>query len=157
MVDENPHIDLNAIKTLYSRSLYSIDSYDTEPVNKQAKVSLKKVLVLVREHIESGDPLYEFLKGILGACRLNMTDINLVTSFRQHEDYRQIVQQYGASVVIMFGLEAADIRLPVFFPHYQVQRHDGVVYISSPDLAVIENDKPEKQKLWQSLKKAFSL
>jgi hypothetical protein len=157
MIDEKPLIDLNAIKTLYSRSLYSIDSYDTEPVSKPAPVTRKKVLVLVREHIESGDPLYEFLKGILGACRLGMTDINLVSSFRQHEDYRQLVQQYGAAVVIMFGLEAADIRLPVFFPHYQVQNHDGVLYISSPDLAMIENDKPEKQKLWQSLKKAFSL
>ena len=157
MPDENPYIDLNAIKTLYSRSLYSIDSYDTEPVNKQAPVTLKKVLVLVREHIESGDPLYEFLKGIVGACRLSMADINLVTSFRQHEDHKQIIKQYGASVVIMFGLEAADIRLPVFFPHYQVQSHDGVSYISSPDLATIENNKPEKQRLWQSLKKAFSL
>jgi hypothetical protein len=64
---------------------------------------------------------------------------------------------YGASLVIMFGVEAADIRLPVFFPHYQVQGHDGVNYMSSPDLAFIENNKPEKQKLWQSLKKAFSL
>jgi hypothetical protein len=157
MVDENPFIDVNTIKTLYARSLYSIDSYDTEPVTKPAPATPKKVLVMVREHIQSGDPQYEFLQGILGACRLSMADINLVTSFRQQEDYRQVVRQYEAFVVIMFGLEAADLRLPVFFPHYQVQNHDGVVYISSPDLAVIENDKPEKQKLWQSLKKAFSL
>jgi hypothetical protein len=157
MIDEKPTIDLKAISTLYSGSLYSIDSYDTEPVTKSAPVQKKKVLVLLRENIAPGDPLYEFLKGILGACRLNMADINLVPSFRQGEDYRQIIQQYGASVVIMFGLEAADIRLPVFFPHYQVQGHDGVMYISSPDLAMIENDKPEKQKLWQSLKKAFSI
>jgi hypothetical protein len=54
-------------------------------------------------------------------------------------------------------VEARDLKLPVFFPHFQVQGHNSITYISSPDLAVIENDKAAKHKLWQSLKKAFSI
>ncbi|HSF44594.1 MAG TPA: hypothetical protein VLA58_01245, partial [Chitinophagaceae bacterium] len=83
MTHEEPSIDLNAIKTLYSRSLYSIDSYDTEQVDKTVPVVPKKVLVLVRDPLQPGDPLYTFLQGILEACRLKMNDINLLPYSRQ--------------------------------------------------------------------------
>lgn len=157
MIDEEPSIDHNVLKTLYSSSLYSIDKNVKETVRKTEQVVKKKVLLLLHENLKEQDSLYSFLQGILGACRLKMDDVNLVPSFRQQDDYRRLAEKYGAAVVIMFGVEASDIQLPVFFPHYQVQLHDGVQYVSSPGLAVIENDKPEKQKLWQSLKKAFSL
>jgi hypothetical protein len=137
--------------------LYSIDKQEKKSEPGLEKINQKKILILLREHVLPGDPLYIFLQGILGACRLQMNDVNMIVSFRQNGDYQHLTSTYGASFVLMFGIEAADIKLPVFFPHYQVQGHDGVNYISSPDLAVIENDKPSKQKLWQSLKKAFSL
>jgi hypothetical protein len=157
MAADEPTIDINALRTLYSNTLYSIDKQEKTPDPETEKITRKKVLILLREHVLPGDPLYVFLQGILGACRLQMNDVNMVVSFRQDNDHLQLAEMYGASLVIMFGVEAADIRLPVFFPHYQVQGHDGVNYMSSPDLAFIENNKPEKQKLWQSLKKAFSL
>jgi hypothetical protein len=157
MTGDNATIDINAIKALYSNTLYSIDKQEKIPDPEPVQIRRKKLLILLREHVLPGDPLYIFLQGILGACRLQMNDVNLIVSFRQDEEYQLLAEKYGASFVIMFGVEAADIKLPVYFPHYQLQGHNGVNYISSPDLAVIENDKAAKQKLWQSLKKAFSL
>jgi hypothetical protein len=157
MAADEPTIDFNAIKTLYSNTLYSIDKQEKIPDQEPERIKKKNVLILLREHVLPGDPLYVFLQGILGACRLQMNDVNMIVSFRQDHDFQQLGDKYGASFVIMFGVEAADIGLPVFFPHYQLQGHNGVNYICSPDLAFIENNKPEKQKLWQSLKKAFSL
>jgi hypothetical protein len=81
----------------------------------------------------------------------------MINAFRQDADYQALEAEYGAVFVIMFGVEARDLKLPVFFPHFQVQGHNSITYISSPDLAVIENDKAAKHKLWQSLKKAFSI
>ncbi|HLO82660.1 MAG TPA: hypothetical protein VK166_16960 [Chitinophagaceae bacterium] len=157
MAADDEIIDLNTIRTLYSNKLYSIDKQEKKSEPASEKISPKKILILLREHVIPGDPLYIFLQGILGACRLQMNDVNMIVSFRQDGDYQQLISAYGASFVLMFGVEAADIKLPVFFPQYQVQGHNGVNYISSPDLAIIENDKPSKQKLWQSLKKAFSI
>jgi hypothetical protein len=157
MAAEDEIIDVNTLRTLYSNMLYSIDKQEKKSEPEPEKISQKKILILLREHVLPGDPLYVFLQGILGACRLQMDDVNMIVSFRQDGDYQQLTSAYGSSFVLMFGVEAADIKLPVFFPHFQVQGHNGVNYIASPDLAVIENDKPSKQKLWQSLKKAFSI
>lgn len=157
MANGEAQIDVNAVKTLFGNNLYSIDKEDKPEEVAGDQAVKKEILILLREHVLPGDPLYIFLQGILNACRLKMEDVNMLVSFRQDADFNTLRSRYGASLVIMFGAEAADIGLPVYFPHFQLQAHAGVNYISSPDLAVIENDKPAKQQLWQSLKKAFSL
>jgi hypothetical protein len=157
MATTGPSLDLNALKMLYNDVLYSIDKQVKPPSAALPAAVKKKYLILLFEHAIPGDPLYQFLTGILNACKIGEADANIISGFRQDADHLSLQAEYGARFVIMFGVEAADLKLPVFFPHYQVQAHNGITYISSPELAVIENDKAAKQKLWQSLKKAFSL
>ncbi len=157
MATTEPSLDLNALKMLFNQSLYSIDHQVKIPVRRQEDVVKKKYLVLMRESVAPGDPLYQFLTGILNACKIAVDETNMISAFREDANYQTLAERYGAGFVMMFGLEAEDLKLPVYFPHFQVQPHNGVTYISSPDLAIIENDKAAKQKLWQSLKKAFSL
>ncbi len=152
-----PLLNPGALRMLYGDSLYSIDKQDKKHPAESSPTAKKKYLMLMREHVVPGDPLYVFLTGILNACKINVIEVNMISPFRQDADYQTLSDEYGASFVTMFGVEAADIKLPVFFPHFQVQNHNGVTYIGSPDLAVIENDKAAKQKLWHSLKQAFSI
>lgn len=157
MATTGPSLDLNVLRMLYNDVLYSIDQQVKPPSDGRSAGVKKKYLILMLEQAVPGDPLYQFLMGILNACKIGEDDANIISGFRQDADHLALQAEHGAAFVIMFGLEAADLKLPVFFPHYQVQAHNGVTYISSPELAVIENDKAAKQKLWQSLKKAFSL
>jgi hypothetical protein len=157
MATTEPSINLHAMKMLYNNSLYSIDQHIEKPAIQPSGILKKKYLILLRENIMPGDPLYQFLTGILSACKIPVANVNMINAFRQDADYQALEAEYGAVFVIMFGVEARDLKLPVFFPHFQVQGHNSITYISSPDLAVIENDKAAKHKLWQSLKKAFSI
>lgn len=157
MATTEPSLDLNTLKLLYNNALYRIDQQVKSSARPPSEVVKKKYLILMSEHVVPGDPLYLFLTGILNACKIPVANVNMISAFRQEADYLALEAQYGAVFVLMFGINAADLKLPVFFPHFQVQGHNSITYISSPDLAVIENDKAAKHKLWQSLKKAFSL
>jgi hypothetical protein len=157
MATTEPSLNLHAMKMLYHNSLYSIDQQVEKPAILPSGILKKKYLILLRENVMPGDPLYRFLTGILNACQIPVANVNMISAFRQDADYQALEAEYGAVFVIMFGVEASDLKLPVFFPHFQVQGYNSITYISSPDLAVIENDKAAKQKLWQSLKKAFSI
>lgn len=157
MATTEPLLNLSAMKLLYNNSLYSIDQQVKTPAIQPSGIVKKKYLILLRENVIPDDPLYQFLTGILTACKIPVANVNMISAFSQDADYQTLEAEYGAVFVIMFGVDAADLKLPVFFPHFQVQGHNSITYISSPDLAVIENDKAAKYKFWQSLKKAFSI
>ena len=62
-----------------------------------------------------------------------------------------------AEKIFLFGLGADALALPLQFPHYQVQQFNNQVYLSSVALNELQANKDEKMKLWNSLKKIFSL
>jgi DNA polymerase III psi subunit len=59
--------------------------------------------------------------------------------------------------MMLFGYEPADIGLPIMFPAYQVQFHNGARYVWAPPLSELSNNKAAKGQLWQSLKNALSI
>ncbi len=104
------------------------------------------------------DDELNFLLGILAACKLTMADVALLNCAKNPSlNYTGIREQFSAEKIFLFGIEPATIGLPLQFPYYQVQKYNDQVYLSSPALKILENNKAEKTKLWACLKQIFSI
>ncbi|MBX3257954.1 MAG: hypothetical protein KF862_27735 [Chitinophagaceae bacterium] len=104
------------------------------------------------------DKSFNFLTGILSACRLTVADVAILNlSQLPGRQYQQIQQITTPAVMLLLGLEPSDIHLPFQFPHFQVQQYANVTYLAAPALELIEEDKAIKAKLWGSLKSLFQL
>ena len=68
-----------------------------------------------------------------------------------------ISEVLAAEKIFLFGVEPGDINLPLAFPYYQIQQFKNQIYLSTPPLSEIQHDKSEKTKLWNCLKKIFSI
>lgn len=123
--------------------------------NNKQKIT---VVVQDKEALYLADNLLAFLVGILTACKLTMADIALV-NLSQYPglDHTAISDHTGAEKLILFGEGPEAIGLPMAFPHYQLQQYNGQVYLCGPELAILQADKAEKTKLWNSLKQLFGL
>jgi hypothetical protein len=163
---DNIELPATIIQSLYSKSLYDLKTAEpgadtTQPGSigylgsNQKKIAL---LVNSTEAIYLPDDELNFLLGILTACRLSMADIALI-NVSQNPDllYTDIREQLKAEKIFLFGLDAQALALPLQFPLYQVQQFNNQVYLSSASLADLQKDKAEKMKLWNCLKKIFSL
>ncbi len=153
------------------QGLYSKCLYDLEP-NKSALPGIpgatigflgdnqKRIAILVNatDAIYLHDEELNFLMGILSACKLTMADIALINMNKNPGlDYTAITEQLQTEKVFLFGLDAGALALPLQFPHYQVQKFNDQVYLSSVALNALQANKEEKMKLWNCLKKVFAL
>ena len=87
-----------------------------------------------------------------------MADVALVNLAKNPDlVYSVLSEHLKAEKVFLFGLNAANIDLPLQFPHYQVQQFNNQVYLSSVSLSEMQANKEEKMKLWNCLKKIFSI
>lgn len=151
-------------------SLYSKSLYDLNPVHENKKASerpgtaflgecRRNIVVVVHDpqslYLPEDD--LQFLLGIIGACKLTMADIALVNSGKASTDYTSLTEQFNAATILLFGVDPEAIGLPLTFPHYQLQRFNNQVYLSSVSLPELRSNKSEKVQLWNSLKKVFSL
>lgn len=102
------------------------------------------------------DDELKFLMTILGACNFSMDDVAIV-NINNHNSisYKTIESELKADKIILFGVTAAEIGLPLEFPVYQIQQYNNQTYITAAPLGSIEKDKEEKTKLWNCLKKIF--
>lgn len=163
---DNIQFPVSILQGLYNKSLYQLQSNesvfaDIQPVNLVFLGSnLKKITLVVQDEssIYLADDALQFLLGILTACKLSMADISLINiSKNPNADYHSITEQLKAEKIIMFGLKAETLALPLQFPHYQVQRYNNQVYLSAASLTDLQKDKEEKMKLWNCLKNIFSI
>jgi hypothetical protein len=163
---DNIQLTPTLIQSLYSKSLYDLTAGKPRPVSiqKDGVVFLgsnqKRVIILVNapEAIYLPDEELSFLLGILTACRLSMADIALINVSKNPDlIYTDITEQLKAEKIFLFGLDAEALDLPLQFPQYQVQQYNNQVYLSSASLTELQKDKEEKMKLWNCLKKVFSL
>lgn len=154
------------LQEFYKKSLVEIKSNNKalKPVSASSLAILgknMKGIVLVINNSEVAflaDDELNFLLGILSACSLNMDDVGILNINKYADtDYKGIAEELKAEKVFLFGVDPATIKLPLSFPHYQVQRYNGQVYLASPALQAIQNDKTEKTKLWNCLKQIFSI
>ncbi|MFT3705678.1 MAG: hypothetical protein QM802_25135 [Agriterribacter sp.] len=116
------------------------------------------ILVNVDDAPFINDKAFQFLTGILNACKLNMADVALINISKLSDTgYTSIYKITSPAATILFDVAQQDIGLPLQFPHFQVQKYSNVSYLSAPPLAVIEADKSLKSMLWGSLKSLFQL
>lgn len=163
---DNIQLSPTQIQSLYSKSLYDLradisgsDAAETNGISFLGS-NQKKIILLVNaaRAIYLPDEELNFLLGILTACKLSMADVALVNIAKTPElDYVVITEQLKAEKIILFGLQAAALQLPLQFPHYQIQQYNNQVYLSAASLADLQKDKEEKMKLWNCLKNIFSL
>ena len=154
------------IQSLYSKSLYDLNAdksdLDDIPGGKIGFLgsNQKRIVLLVNAagSIYLPDEELNFLLGILTACKLTMADIALI-NFAKNPDltYTEITGQLKAEKVLLFGLDAEVLQLPLQFPLYQIQQFNNQVYLASLSLTALQKDKDEKMKLWNCLKNIFSL
>lgn len=163
---DNIQLPPTAIKGLFRKSL--VDLKTGKPVEKKtpsASLNIlgknnKGILVVVnnRDAAFLEDEELNFLLGILSACKLNMDDAGILNiSKHTGVDYKKISAELNADIILLFGVPANDIQLPLSFPDYQIQRYNNQTYLSAPLLSSLQHDKAEKTKLWNCLKQIFSI
>ncbi len=103
------------------------------------------------------DGLFAFFTGILNACKLSMKDIALLNLYRSPGDYQAIIQETHPSILLLLGVETADIGLPMQFPPFRIYKHNNISYLSAPALETLRDDKALKAELWKNLKTLFEL
>ena len=163
---DNIQLPETILQGLYSKCLYDLDSHKSVLTDIPASgISFlgnnqKKITILVNSEaaIYLPDDELNFLLGILTACKLSMADVALVNLAKNPDlVYSVLSEQLKPEKVFLFGLNAANIDLPLQFPHYQVQQFNNQVYLSSVSLSEMQANKEEKMKLWNCLKKIFSI
>jgi hypothetical protein len=163
---DNIQLPAIVLQDLYKNSLVE---FDTNAVKKTAKKTTgiaflgnnqKQVTIIANDDttIYLPDEELNFLMGILNACKLSMADVALVNMAKTGAlTYAEIEQELNAGTILLFGVTPLQLQLPLQFPHYQVQKFNGLVYLAAPALTSIAADKAEKTKLWNCLKQIFSI
>ena len=154
------------LQNLYSKSLFDLKTGKPDLALSQAGTvsylgnNQKRIVIIIMsaEAIYLPDEDLKFLLGILSACKLSMEDIALI-NFSKNPSllYEGLTEQLSAEKVFLFGIDPELLGLPLQFPHYQIQQFNNQVYLSSAPLTELQNDKAEKTKLWNCLKKVFSI
>ena len=163
---DNIQLTPTVLQGLYTKPLYDLNTdKSTSAFIQPNSISYlgnnqKKIVILVRAStaIYLPDDELNFLLGILTACKLSMADIALI-NFSKNPSllYKDVTEELMAEKIFLFGLEPNELGLPLAFPHYQVQHFNNQVYLSSVSLNELQTDKEEKMKLWNCLKKIFSI
>ena len=159
------------IAELYKKGLVGkteSSTFETEKtLNTDLQSSLKylgkhksKILVLVNEPnaVFLQDPQLTYLTKILNACQRTVEDIaliNLAHATNQH--YKPLMQALPSNLILLFGVTPAQLELPIDFPCYQLQKLEQSTYLQAPLLQQVEHSKPDREKLWESLKKYFNV
>ncbi|MES2850512.1 MAG: hypothetical protein V4685_15740 [Bacteroidota bacterium] len=163
---DNIQLPPATITALFRKSLVELKSTQAaEKTTGSSSINIlgknAKGIIIVVSSDETAylpDEELNFLLGILGACKLNMDDVGIF-NLRKNEgaDYKTISAELNAEKIFLFGISADEIKLPLSFPDYQIQKYNNQVYLTAPALNALQNDKTEKTKLWNCLKQIFSI
>jgi len=100
---------------------------------------------------------WKFFTDLLNACELTVADIALVNCFHTPARYGEIEKAFRPSSLLVFGVSARQLDMPVNLPDFQVQPFGEGHLLMCPSLAAIQPDKELKKQLWGALKKIFNL
>ncbi len=147
-----------AIAILYGSSLYDLGESKQKSTSALPIIPIKIVIVTADDlTINANASQLILLNNILQACKIPPQEVKMIPLHPDKSNYKQITKDYSPSYIFLFGILPAAIELPVFFPHFQLQKFDQIFYLSSPSLLEIDIDKQQKIKLWNTLKIAFSI
>ena len=107
------------------------------------------------------DTQLDWLQKMLEACRLNLGDVAIANVAKNDFSISDIKQELFSNTVILLGAEPSAIQLPINFPHFNLQQHDGITFLATPPPGQLNQSTAEakllKSKLWVSLQKLFKL
>jgi len=162
----NLQLPPTVLQQLFKQSLVEINNEEGKsPDITLPRISVlgnnrKQILIMVvsDEALYLPDDQLNFLVGILSACGLTMDDVAIInTKKNETVSYLFLNSELKCKTILMFGVSADDIDLPLNFPVYQIQKFNNQVYLVAPTLVALQQDKAEKSKLWNCLKQIFSV
>lgn len=107
------------------------------------------------------DDQLAFVTKLLEACRLTLADVAIVNHGAVPVTIAAIRQQLHPVTLLLFGVDPAEIHLPIQFPAFRPQAYDNCTYLAAPSLAELLPDtdagKLLKSKLWVCLKTIFDV
>ncbi|WP_126974102.1 hypothetical protein [Gynurincola endophyticus] len=103
----------------------------------------------------------DLLSKMLTACQLNLGGVAIINTATQKVTYQLLEEQLQSKTVILFGITAGAIALPMQFPLYKDQAFANAVYLQSEALDVMlpntNESKISKTSLWSAFKRIFNL
>jgi hypothetical protein len=140
----------SVVTELYRSSLVIPDEL---PANKPPDIKKSTLIFYYKTDKQKG-----FLTDLLLACNLDADKVE----FKELEtgeqfDYKTELEQSNYKVVLLFGVDPSSVRLPLSFPHFQVQSFAGRTFLFTPPLAEMKDDKLLKSRLWVCLKRMFNV
>jgi hypothetical protein len=160
---ETIKLPIAILSDLVSNCLVDLSDSNTEPINPAIEAietttgkTVNTIVISQSEEKNLSPKELDFLHNIMKACKLQIADYAILTN-RQADslDYQSTFKKFNQKQLILFGLDPADIGLPINFPQFQVQSFQQVKYLAAPGLDAIEGDKALKMQLWQCLKQLF--
>jgi len=136
---------------------------ETGPAYKFLGNNRRKITILVNSPGNAflPDDQLNVLTKMLEACRMNIGDVAIVNHANTPVNIAGLRQQLAPSVALLFGLQPADIKLPIQFPIFKIQAYADCTFLCAPGLGELvpptEESKLLKSKLWVCLKSIFEL
>ncbi|MDR0791738.1 MAG: hypothetical protein LBE82_00400 [Chitinophagaceae bacterium] len=107
------------------------------------------------------DAAFNFLTNILAACKLTIADVAIINLAKKEYDYREIIDALHSKYLLIFGIDARTLNIPVSLSNYSPEEKNNCRFLSAVSLEMMNQNtdeaKKEKGKLWSCLKKIFSL
>lgn len=99
-----------------------------------------------------------FLDNILKAVGHSVEKADIVNySFLKGTDARKVLSEKKTNFFITFGVPLIKLHLDLLLMPYTPKLVDGVWFLLTDTLPVIEADRNLKKKLWQALQKMFEM
>jgi hypothetical protein len=125
--------------------------------------NLKQIAFIVNSpaHVFLPEAELEWLGKMLEACQLNLGDVAIANLATAPFTVADIRSELRSQTVILLGTQPAMIQLPLNFPQFNPQTHDGMVFLCTPSPEELTQPTTEarvlKSKLWVCLQKLFKL
>jgi hypothetical protein len=170
------------IAGLYKNSLVVIDDKSTNNIDKISKANKitelpdagkpdivkpalqwlgdnkKNITIAVNDpsNVYISDSSLNFLTNILAACKLTIADVAVINIARKGYGYKEITDALQSRYLLLFGIDAQALNIPVSLPHYTIQEKNNCYFLSASSLEMMNQNtgeaKNEKGKLWNCLK-----
>ena len=102
-----------------------------------------------------------FLTRMLEACKLTLADVAILNQNTRPVDITRLKEQLHPTIILLFGLEPKEIKLPFNSPAFKIQEYDNCKYLYVPPIVEItretEQGKLLKSKLWVCLRSLLDL
>ena len=117
-----------------------------------------KILILIDEPKQKEMIASEsvFLDNILKAVKSSLATADVINfSFLPNSDARIVLAEKRTNYFITFGVPLIKLNLDLLLIPYTPKLVEGIWFLLTDPLVVIESDRDLKRKLWQALQKMF--